>query len=344
MHFKSDNTANVSQQILGAIYEGNDGYSSSYGKDEYSTKLKVQLEQIFEHSLDFYLTSTGTAANALALSAIAPNYGAIYCHEEAHINTDESGAAEFFSGAKLCAIQGEHGKINLDLLAKQIKYHLGIKPHASKPAAISISQSNEIGAVYSLAEIKALKKIASDYSLAIHMDGARFANALVALDVTPAAMTWQSGVDILSFGATKNGALAAEMVIIFNKKYAEDFAYRHKRAGQLMSKTRFFAAQFLAYFAHDLWLHNARQANAMARLLDKELRKFPHIEISHQPQANEVFVKMSSNLADYLLDNGVGFYPWHDGQLRFVTTFTSNERDIQQLVALLKAWKKWKSL
>lgn len=340
MHFKSDNTANVSQRILDAINQVNSGYSSSYGEDECSAQLQTKLEQIFEHSLDFYLTSTGTAANALALSALAPNYGAVYCHEEAHINTDESGAPEFFSGGKLCTIQGKHGKINPDLLLEQIKYQCEIKPHASKPTVISISQSNETGTVYSLDEIRALKKIAEDYSLAIHMDGARFANALVALNVTPAAMTWQSGVDILSFGATKNGALAAEMVIIFNKKYAKDFPYRQKRAGQLMSKTRFFAAQFLAYFENDLWLHNAHQANAMAKLLSNKLQKFPQIEISHPVQANEVFVKMPINLADYLLNNGAGFYSWHGGQFRLVTTFTTNEQDVQQFIALIKAWKK----
>lgn len=340
MPFKSDNAANVSGQILDAINQANDGYSSSYGEDEYSVKLKTKLQQIFEHDLDFYLTNTGTAANALALSALTPNYGAIYCHEEAHINTDESGAPEFFSGGKLCAVQGEHGKINPKLLAEQIKYHLEIKPHTSKPAVISVSQSNEAGAIYSLAEIKELKKITEDYSLAMHMDGARFANALVALDVTPAAMTWQNGVDILSFGATKNGALAAEMVIIFNQKYSKDFSYRQKRAGQLMSKTRFFASQFLAYFENDLWLHNACQANAMAKLLSNELQKMPQITISHPVQANEVFVKMPVGLANYLLNNSVGFYSWYGGQFRLVTTFATNEQDIQEFIALIKTWKK----
>jgi threonine aldolase len=336
MHFKSDNTANVSQQILDALQKVNIGYASSYGEDEYSAKLKEKLEQIFEHPVDFFLTNTGTAANSLALSAVAPSYGAIYCHNEAHINTDECNAPGLFSNAKLCPIPGEHGKIDPRLLIEQIKYHLELKPHANKPAAISISQSNEAGVVYSIAEIKALHKIAKDYSLAMHMDGARFANALVALDVSPAALTWQSGIDILSFGATKNGALAAEMVVIFNKKFAEDFAYRHKHAGQLMSKTRFFAAQFLAYFADDLWLKNARQANAMASLLGQELKKFPQITICHPIQANEIFVKMPQKLVDYLWSNDAHFYSWHDGQFRLVTSFTTTEQDVRQFVALIK--------
>lgn len=339
MNFKSDNVTNISQSIFDAINLANVGYASSYGEDDYSFKLKNKLEDIFEHPVDFYLTSTGTAANALALSAVTPAFGAIYCHREAHINTDECGAPEFISGGKLCPVDGDHGKINPELLVAQINYHLEIKPHASKPAAISISQSNECGGVYSLAEITRLKEIANKYSLAMHMDGARFANALVTINETPATVTWRSGIDLLSFGATKNGALAAEMVVIFNPKYSEEFCYRQKRAGQLMSKTRFFAAQFLAYLTDELWLRNARQANAMAQLLSNELRQFSSIEITHPVQANEVFVKMPIGLAEFLLCNGAHFYSWHSGQYRLVTTFATTEDEVRQFILLAKSWQ-----
>lgn len=340
MNFKSDNAAAVCPEIMQAIVDANAGCAASYGTDEYSKKLSNKVSEIFEHDVTIYLTSTGTAANCLALSAITPAHGTVYCHTHAHINTDECGAPELFTGAKLTPIEGSIGKIDLKKLDTQIAWDASLRPHASKPAAISITQLTENGTAYSLDELAAIHACAKKHKLYLHMDGARFANALVKLNCTPAQMTWKSGVDILSFGATKNGALQAEMVVIFNQTLTHNFDYIHKRAGQLMSKTRFEAAQFLAYFENDLWVKNARHANAMAQQLAKALQSTPGVSINHSVDGNELFVTMPKNLADELYAHGALFYPWGENCYRLVTSWMTSSEEITKFGAIVSKFNR----
>lgn len=339
MNFKSDNAAGACPEIMNALQAANRGFAASYGADEYSKQLAQKVAQIFEHEVTIYLTSTGTAANCLALSALAPTYGSIYCHPHAHINTDECGAPELFTGAKLTVIAGASGKIDVQALESQIIFDNDLRPHISKPAAISVTQLTEGGTAYLLEELAAIKACAQRHGLYLHMDGARFANALVTLGCTPADMTWKSGVDVLSFGATKNGAMMAEMVVIFNQKLAQDFDYRHKRAGQLLSKTRFEAAQFLAYFENDLWLNNARHSNAMAQKLAAVLTAIPGVSIDHEVHGNELFVNMPAPLANHLLDHGAHFYSWGPGLYRLVTSWMTTEQEVVEFGTMVAGFK-----
>ncbi len=332
MDFKSDNIVGIHPQILEAIIEANTGVEASYGNDSYTNKLKIKLAEIFETEVSIYLTSTGTAANGLALSALTSGYGVIYSHAYAHVNTDECGAPELFTGsAKIVPISGDNGKIDVISLKQRIEAAKSMRPHTSKPGCITVSQATESGTIYQLDELKEIADIGKSYELPIHMDGARFTNSLVTLGCSPAEATWKSGVDVLSFGATKNGALAAEVVIFFNQKYAYDFDYKQKRAGQLFSKSRFFACQFLSYFENDLWLKNAAHANNAALELASIFTKH-QLQLEYPVEANEVFVRMPIKLAEYLHQNKGSFYEWEgsdhngNGLYRFVTScFTSKE-------------------
>jgi threonine aldolase len=334
MNFKSDNVVPASPEILKALMQANHGTEVSYGEDSYSIALQKKLSEIFEKDVQIYLTNTGTAANSLALSALVQPYQTIYCHEESHLNTDESGAPVFFTGGSqfsLCG--GANGKLDVNHLNELITTAQSIRPHAQKPGCISVTQATECGTVYSLAELKAIHEVVKNAGIPMHMDGARFTNALVTLGCTPAELTWKAGVDVMSFGATKNGALCAEAVIFFNPKYAEDFDYRHKRAGQLMSKSRFFACQLLAYLDQDLWLKNARHANTMAQKLAGVFGSYG-IEIVYPIESNELFVTLSANTAQKLEQFGCGFYEWgspNSGLYRFVTSFYTKEADINGL-------------
>lgn len=329
MNFKSDNYAGVCPEIMQAMEAANTGCAAAYGNDDYSKRLTRKVAEIFEHEVTIYLVSTGTAANSLALSAIAPAHGAIYCHAHAHVVTDECGAPELFTGASLKPIGGAHGKVDIDLLERKIALDKDLRPHCSMPAALSVTQQTESGTVYSLDELAGLTTCVKRHGLKVHMDGARFANALVTLGCTPAQATWKKGVDVMSLGATKNGAMMAEMVLLFDQKLAQEFDYKHKRAGQLLSKSRFVAAQFLAYFERDLWLKNARHANAMAQKLVNVLRTVAGIRIEHDVQGNEIFVMMPQDLADWLVKNGAQFYPWGDGCYRLVTSWATNDVEIE---------------
>jgi len=328
MDFRSDNTVSVAPEIMAALTAANTGYQSSYGTDDYTKLVHTKVSQIFEHEVEIYFVATGTAANALALSSMVGNGGIIYCHEQAHINTDESGAPSYFSHCVLRPVKGAQAKITIQEIEKHIKHVQELRPHASMPRGISISQSTEYGTAYSLQELAAIKKLTQLYGLCLHMDGARFSNALVALGCSPAEMTWKSGVDVLSFGATKNGAMLAEMVVFFNKELAKDFDYSIKRAGQLMSKERFIAAQFLAFFENDLWLRNARHANAMAQELMYCFEQ-AGVKLLHKAVCNEIFVELTADVAQRLQDEGAQFYHWHDNVYRFVTAFVTTKEEIQ---------------
>tara|TARA_B100000586_G_scaffold218236_1_gene165237 strand:- start:299 stop:1348 length:1050 start_codon:yes stop_codon:yes gene_type:complete len=297
--FASDNVAGACPEILDAIIKANDGIAPPYGNDEISGVLQEKFSKIFEKDVIVYPTASGTASNALALSAISPVFGNIYCHKFSHINVDECGAPEFYTGgAKLIPLTGIDGKITSDELENNIG-GFGIVHH-TQPSIVSISQTTETGEVYTLDQIKNISEVAHKHKLKMHMDGARFANALVSLDVSPAEMTWKSGIDILSFGATKNGCIAAEAIVIFNKDLVGNLPFLLKRSGHLLSKMRFVSAQLDAYISNDVWLRNARHANEMAKKLSDGLVSSNQVKLEYPTEANEVFVKLPKKMVEHL--------------------------------------------
>ena len=333
MNFASDNTTGVAPTIMDAIVAANVGPAAPYGADAVSQALEKHFAEIFEHEVAVFPVATGTAANALALAALTPPWGAIFCHEDAHIATDECGAPEFFSaGAKLVTLPGAHGKLAPD----KVEQHCtgaGVV-HNVQPAAISITQQTEAGTHYNADEIADLGALARRHGLGLHMDGARFANAVAGLGCTPAAITWRAGVDALSFGATKNGALAAEAVVFFDRSKAAEFGFRRKRAGHLLSKARFIAVQLEAYLHDDLWLRNARHANAMAARLGAGLARLTGATLLHPVEGNEVFVELPESVIAGLGAAGFGFYRWgNEPVLRLVAAFDTKEADVDGLVA-----------
>jgi threonine aldolase len=335
-HFLSDNVTGACAEVMDAVVAANSGTALSYGDDAISANLQATLADVFETELQVFLAVTGTASNALALSALTPSYGKVYCHELAHINTDECAAPEFFSGgAKLVPIRGENGKINAHSLASSISGRGNV--HNAQPAAVSITQSTEAGTVYQLGEIAAITETARKHGLKVHMDGARFTNGLVSLDASPAQMTWQSGVDVLSFGGTKNGCLAAEAIVFFDTDLARDFAYLHKRSGQLLSKMRFVAAQLEAYLHDGVWLRNARQANAMAARLSKGLAALPGIELAYPTQSNEVFARLSVSVVEGLQGEGIAVNgdELDKSAERFVAAWNTSAEDVDTLLAAI---------
>ena len=272
VNFASDNTAPIAPAILDAIVKANEGFALGYGHDDWTAGVERRLAEVFEREVAVFLVPTGTAANALALAQVTPPWGVVFCHAQSHIATDECGAPEFFGGGlKLAGLAGDDGKIAPETLQSALGHYRGHRPHQMIPAALSMTQASEAGTIYRTGEIAALAEIAHARSLAVHMDGARFANALVRLNASPAEMTWRSGVDVLSFGATKGGALAAEAVVFFDPARAAAMAERRKRGGQLVSKHRFIAAQFEAFLADGLWLKLAAHANRMTDRLAAHL-------------------------------------------------------------------------
>ena len=334
--FSSDNVTGACPEVMDAIIAANDGIVESYGNDKWSLNLQKKLSEIFETDVVVFPVVSGTAANALALSVLSPVFGKIFCNELSHINTDECGAPEFFSGgAKLVTMTSDDGKINAKDLGHNIRGTGNV--HLSQPAAVSITQACETGTVYQLEEIKSIAETAHEHGLKVHMDGARFANAIVSLDVSPAEMTWKSGIDVLSFGGTKNGCLTAEAVVFFKPELVGNFPYLHKRSGQLLSKMRFVSAQLEAYISNDVWLRNARNANAMAKLLSEGLAKFPDIKLAYTTQSNEVFVHLPSSIIDLL--NAEGYNVSEDEldgkSVRFVTAWNTVSDDIDKLISTI---------
>ena len=334
MNFASDNVTGACPEVLQAIVRHNDGAALPYGEDPVTTAAEARLKEIFETDLVALPVATGTACNAIALSCMAPPYGAIYCHRDAHIHVDECGAPELFTGgAKLIPLDGDGVKLTPDALEAAI-VGAGVVHHP-QPAAVSLSQGTEGGTLYSLEEIAALSAVAKRHGLKVHMDGARFANALVALGCAPAGMTWQAGVDVLSFGATKNGCLAAEALIFFDKTLAADAHFRRKRAGQLLSKMRFVSAQIEAYLGDEVWLRNAHHANAMAVKLSGGLCALPGVSALHPTEINEVFCRMPQALTDALLAAGFVFYDGYfgPGTVRLVCAWNTSEESVDALLA-----------
>lgn len=334
MNFASDNIVGASAPVLQAIVQANDGAMAAYGNDEISKRVRARFSDLFEREVSVFFAATGTAANALALSSAVPPYGLCVCHREAHIIDDECGAPEFFMhGAKLAGLPGVGAKLKADDVAA----YLNSLPKAVKqmpPKALSISQVSEGGLVYSLGELAALGHVCREHGLSFHMDGARFANALVALGCTPAEMTWKQGVDILSFGATKNGGLMAEAIVVFRPELAEALDYRSKRAGQIISKGRLIAAQFEGYFADDHWLANARHANRMAELLSQGLMQLPGVRLAWPTEANEVFPIIPQALNQRLKAAGIIYNPWTELSLPEAERVAGNE----VLIRLVASW------
>lgn len=332
--FSSDNMAGASPDIVQAVADAAAGQVLPYGNDPFTDSARRRLSEIFERDVDVFIVSTGSAANALSLAALTPPWGSVLCHPDSHISLDECGAPEFFTnGAKLVNVPGDDSKIDPDALHAAARRRAG-DVHSVQPSAVSISQATESGSVYTLEEIRRLSAIAKDIGLRVHMDGARFANAVVHLGVAPAEMTWKAGIDVLSFGATKNGAMTADAIVSFDPGLGTELAFRAKRAGQLASKMRFHAAQIDAYLADDLWLHNARQANAMARRLGNGLKAIPGTGLLAIPQANILFCRLPQHVTEGLLAEGYAFYHdrWAPGAVRFVTSFSHGADDIDQLL------------
>ena len=339
MNFASDNTAPASPEILAALQAANTGVVKSYGADPITERVRARLNQVFGRDVLAHPVATGTAANALALATLVRPYGAVICHEEAHIATDECGAPEFYmGGAKLVTLPGHDGKITPPQIDAVMARALDGGVHFVLPEAVSITQATEWGTVYTAAEITALSATCRRHGLKLHMDGARFANALDFLGCTPAALTWQAGVDVMSFGATKNGALAAEAVVFFDAALAEGFERRRKRAGQLWSKMRYLSAQLDAYLADDLWRRNAAPANRMAARLAAGLSAIRGVDIIQHVQANEVFAAMQGKMIEALLAEGAYFYPWikvpGDDRpvVRLVAAFSTTAEEVDALV------------
>jgi threonine aldolase len=350
LNFASDNTAGAAPQILAAILEASRGPATAYGADPWSRRAEALLAEVFETDLAAFLVATGTGANALALSALCRPFEAVFCHEEAHVHDDECGAPEFFTGgAKLVAIPGFDGKVTREALAQTLKGFPRGVVKACQPAALTLSQVTEAGTVYSLDELAALTQAAHAAGLAVHMDGARFANALVSLGCTPAEMSWRAGIDALSFGATKNGALACEAVIFFDKTRVEAFPYLRKRGGHTLSKGRLLGAQMTAYLEGGLWLELAARANAAARRLGEGLAG-ADVRLAWPVEANEVFVVAPAQRLAAWRAGGAVFHEFPTKSIplaraprageavaRLVTSFETSTGEIESFLALARA-------
>jgi threonine aldolase len=350
MNFASDNTAGVAPAILAAIARANEGFALAYGNDALTARVEQRFAEVFERQVAVFLVPTGTAANALALAHLAPPWGAVLCHAESHIATDECGAPEFFGGGlKLIGLAGVAGKIAPETLANDLAARQWGGPHHVSPAVLSLSQATEAGTIYRPHEIRALAEIAHARGLTVHMDGARLANALVRMNASAAEATWKAGVDALSFGATKGGALAAEAVLFFDPARGANMSERRKRGGHLISKHRFIAAQIEAYLTDDLWLTLARNANAMADRLGEGLARqgLPPV---WPVEANELFVMLPQSLRGHLEAKGASFYSWvtdslpagqriaaGNGLFRLVTSFATTAAEVDQFLAAVRA-------
>lgn len=341
MTFGSDNWASVAPEIMDAIHAANEGPAPAYGNDDITARAKDKINKVFECDAEIFFVATGGAANGLALSTLSPPYGMILCHEESHIQMDECAGPEFFTGgAKLLPIKGFGGKLTPESITTALKGFPDRPPHGAPASLLSITNATECGTVYTPTELKALCATAHKAGLKVHVDGARFANAIQALKCTPADASWKAGVDVLCLGATKNGCLAAEAVIFFDKKKSGNFEFLRKRAGHLWSKQRFISAQFEGWLKDDLWLSLATHANEKARLLSERLSEIDGIDVSYETDINEVFITLPNRCAEKLRQDGYVFYPWitpgdpASGRMhRLITSFQTTDEDIDNFLA-----------
>lgn len=307
-HFASDNYAGFCPESLKYFLEANgSGHEPAYGDDSWTQRVCDRIRDLFETDCEVFFVFNGTAANSLALSSLCQSYHSVICHELAHIETDECGGPEFFSnGSKLLTAKGENGKLTPDAVEALVTRRSDI--HYPKPKVVSLTQSTEVGTVYTVEEVRAIAAIAKRRQLRVHMDGARFANAVASLGVHPSEVTWRAGVDVLCFGGTKNGLPVGEAVVFFDRRLAEDFAYRVKQAGQLASKMRFISAPWLCLLENDVWLRNARHGNAMAQLLHSRIVDVPGVRIMFPTESNAVFAELPLPAIEALRARGWKFY------------------------------------
>lgn len=337
MNFASDNAYGALPEIWSALQAADHGAELAYGNDPITKGLTAKFGELFEREVTVFPVLTGTAANALALACLTPPFGAILCHKDSHIMTSECGAPEFFSGAKLVGLGGADGKITPETIAEGLTGMDG-SVHSVQPKAVSLSQASEWGTVYTPSELTAIAQTVHAKGMKLHMDGARFANAMAYLNCSPADATWRSGVDVLCFGATKAGALAAEAVIFFDKALAEEFAFRRKRGGHLASKMRFVSAQLEAMLKNDLWRKSAAHANSIAGRIGRALEQVPGIEMAAPVETNMVFARMPVEKAARLREGGAIFHDWippKDGKLvaRIATSFATPEEHVAKFIA-----------
>ena len=344
MHFASDNSGPVPQQILDALAKANQGYAMAYGADAEMAEATAKIREIFEApEAAVYLVATGTAANVLALSTLAQPWQTVFCAGPAHINMDECNAPEFYSGGAKLTLVTDADKMTPEGLRAAIEGEETRGVHGPQRGPVSLTQVTEFGTVYSVTELQSLCAAAREYGLPVHMDGARFTNALVSLGCTPAEMTWKAGVDAVSFGGTKNGCLGMEAVIFFDPRHAQEFEYRRKRGAHLFSKHRYLSAQMLAYLSGGLWLENARAANAKAALLAEGLQA-AGAGFSHPVQANMIFAALPRAKHRALFEAGAAYHLWDGGfdgpedamvTARFVCDWSLPEQDIRTFLSLL---------
>jgi threonine aldolase len=334
--FASDNNSGIHPEILNAISTANQGHAVGYGGDEITEKAIKRFKQEFGEQTDVYFVFNGTGANVLSLSTLTHSFHSVICADTAHIQTDECGAPEKFTGCKLLPVQTIKGKITPEGIKKYL--HGFDFEHHSQPKVISISQVTELGTVYTVEEIKAITSLAHEFGLFVHIDGARIANAAVALDLPFRDFTVDAGIDVLSFGGTKNGMMLGEAVLFFNSELTQNTKYIRKQSMQLYSKMRFVSAQFLAYFNDDLWKRNATHSNKMAKLLEQEVLKIPAIKLTQDVDANGVFAIVPSEIIPQLQEKYF-FYMWdeHRSEVRWMTSFDTEEEDIYNFSALIKS-------
>ncbi len=333
--FASDNYAGIHPVILEAIQNANNGHTKAYGDDSYTEKALMLFKKHFGEEVEAYFVLTGTAANVLGIQALAKSHQAVICAETAHINVDECGAPEKYTGCKLLTVVTSDGKLRVQSI-KKLLLSLG-NQHRVQPKIISITQATELGTVYSPDEIRKISEFAHANELYVHMDGSRLCNAAAYLNVELISLTKELGIDVLSFGGTKNGMMLGEAVLFFNPELSKDFKYIRKQGMQLASKMRFIAAQFIALLSNDLWLKNAQQANAMAKLLAEEVKNIPHVKISRETNANAVFAFVEPKIIA-LLQKKYNFYVWDETryEVRWMTSFNTTKKDILDFDSCMK--------
>ncbi len=331
--FASDNTAAICPEAWAALAQANQDGAASYGEDRWTARVRDQVREIFETDCETFLVFNGTAANALALAQLCQPFHSVLCHERAHIETDECGAPEFFSGGtKLLRVGGKNWKLDLEEAETVMAQHRDV--HSTKVRALSLTQATEGGTVYVPEELDAIADFAAKHSLAVHMDGARFANAVASLGCAPKEITWQRGVNVLSFGGTKNGVAAGELVVFFDRARAHEFEYRAKQGGQLASKMRFLAAPWTGLLGNNVWLKNARHANECARLLEEKLRAAGFSDLVFPREASALFVRLPNEIVERVRARGWQFYRFIEPDVyRLMCSWSVTKEDIEEFVA-----------
>ena len=340
-HFASDNYAGICPEALEAMVEANAGHESSYGNDSWTKKASDSIRDVFETDCEVFFVFNGTSANSLSLASLCQSYNSALCHELAHLEAAECGAPEFFSnGAKVLLLSGDHAKIDVKGIEQAVNKRSDI--HYPKPRVLSLTQPTEVGTVYSLPELRTLTDAARGFGLRVHMDGARFANAVASLNAKPKDLTWKAGVDVLSLGGTKNGLAVGEAVVFFNRDLARDFDYRCKQGGQLASKMRFLSAPWVGVLRGDAWLRHARHANAMAKRLESGIRRVDprqeRIRIVHAVESNGVFAKMPDDVVQKMYKSGWKFYTHvgTEGEARLMCAWDTTAEDVDEFASDLE--------